>query len=128
MCSPILVILERDENNLKTYLTTIRNNVQEWLECRPSCIVVSDADCGAVWPGFDFRLEFCKCILPSRLESTINSRRAASPFVRLVEGKRSWKPLTTPRVFSLKIVTKPSRIVLSPAWCSKLRLTTGVKI
>ncbi|GFY24401.1 uncharacterized protein TNCV_1014491 [Trichonephila clavipes] len=82
MCSPILVILERDENNLKTYLTTIRNNVQEWLECRPSCIVVSDADCGAVWPGFDFRLEFCKCILPSRLESTINSRRAASPFVR----------------------------------------------
>ncbi|GFV39589.1 hypothetical protein TNCV_4172981 [Trichonephila clavipes] len=30
------------------------------------------------------------------------------------------------RVFSLKIGVKPSEIVLSPAWCSRLRPTTGV--
>ncbi|GFT36973.1 pogo transposable element with KRAB [Trichonephila clavipes] len=44
-----------------------------------------------------------------------------------MEGKRGGIPLTTPRVFSLKIGVEPSKIVLSPAWCSKLRLITGVK-
>ncbi|GFU32155.1 uncharacterized protein TNCV_3833811 [Trichonephila clavipes] len=32
-------------------------------------------------------MEFCKCIVPSRYGGTLNSRRAASPLVRLVEGE-----------------------------------------
>ncbi|GFW36026.1 hypothetical protein TNCV_4928901 [Trichonephila clavipes] len=31
----------------------------------------------------------CKCIVPSRHRSTLNSRRAASSLVRLVEGEES---------------------------------------
>ncbi|GFW38063.1 hypothetical protein TNCV_835031 [Trichonephila clavipes] len=57
---------------------------------------------------------------------TVNNHRAASPLVRLVEAEE--RSLTTSRVFSLKIGVKPSQIVLSPVWCSKLRLTTGVHI
>ncbi|GFV66057.1 uncharacterized protein TNCV_1440641 [Trichonephila clavipes] len=33
-----------------------------------------------------------------------------------------------PKVFSLKIRAEPSQITLPPAWCSKLRLTTGVQL
>ncbi|GFV37614.1 hypothetical protein TNCV_4401811 [Trichonephila clavipes] len=44
---------------------------------RPTGIVVSDADCGAHG-------------------GTLNSRRAASPLVWLVEGVRGVKPLATP--------------------------------
>ncbi|GFS70940.1 transposable element Tcb2 transposase [Trichonephila clavipes] len=62
----------------------------------------------------------CKCIMPSRHGGTLYSRRAASPLVS--------PPLTTPRVFFLKMGMKPSKIVLSSAWCSKLKLTTGAKI
>ncbi|GFW73033.1 hypothetical protein TNCV_831521 [Trichonephila clavipes] len=36
--------------------------------------------------------------------------------------------MATPRAFSLYSGVKPSKIVLSPVWCSKLRLTTFVKI
>ncbi|GFV94372.1 uncharacterized protein TNCV_3352101 [Trichonephila clavipes] len=50
----------------------------------------------------------CKRIVPSRHGGTLNSRRAASPVVSLVEGKERWDPLTTPRVFTLKIGMKPS--------------------
>ncbi|GFS72752.1 hypothetical protein TNCV_1421341 [Trichonephila clavipes] len=39
---------------------------------------------------------------PLRHGGTLNSRRAASPLVRLVEGEERWKtPDPTPRVFSL---------------------------
>ncbi|GFU73113.1 uncharacterized protein TNCV_1354041 [Trichonephila clavipes] len=75
-------------------------------------------------PGED--MDVRKCIVPSRHGGTLNSRRAASPLVRLVEGEERGRPLTTLRVFSLKIGVKPSQIILSPEWCSKLRLTTGV--
>ncbi|GFW44162.1 hypothetical protein TNCV_3855231 [Trichonephila clavipes] len=62
-------------------------------------------------------------------EGTLNSRRAARSFARLVEGEERWEVPDHPRVFSLKIGVKPSQIVLSPAWCcSKLRLKTGVKM
>ncbi|GFU86492.1 hypothetical protein TNCV_423081 [Trichonephila clavipes] len=33
------------------------------------------------------RMDVCKCIAPSRYGGTLNSRRAASPLVRLVEGE-----------------------------------------
>ncbi|GFS48327.1 uncharacterized protein TNCV_2296961 [Trichonephila clavipes] len=45
-------------------------------------------------------MDVCKCIVPSRHGSTLNSRRAASPLVRLVEGKERRE---APGVFSLKI-------------------------
>ncbi|GFW32357.1 hypothetical protein TNCV_675161 [Trichonephila clavipes] len=54
-------------------------------------------------PGED--MDVCKCIVPLRPVGTLNSRRAASPLMRLVEGGE--RPLTTPRVFSLKIGVKP---------------------
>ncbi|GFS73299.1 hypothetical protein TNCV_4711811 [Trichonephila clavipes] len=44
----------------------------------------------------------CKCMVPLRHGSTLQSRSAASPLVRLVEGEERWEALTTPRVFSLK--------------------------
>ncbi|GFW40132.1 uncharacterized protein TNCV_5118151 [Trichonephila clavipes] len=36
-------------------------------------------------------MDVCKCILPSRHWATLKSRRAASPFVKLVEGEDSWE-------------------------------------
>ncbi|GFT93255.1 hypothetical protein TNCV_2220171 [Trichonephila clavipes] len=56
---------------------------------------------------------------------TLNSRRAASPLVWLVEVVERWKASDHPQVSSLKIGVETSEIVLSPAWCSKLRLMTG---
>ncbi|GFW84342.1 uncharacterized protein TNCV_1132111 [Trichonephila clavipes] len=50
-------------------------------------------------PGED--MDVCKCIVPSRHEGTLNSRQAASPLVRLVEGEKGERPLTLPGVFSL---------------------------
>ncbi|GFS85723.1 hypothetical protein TNCV_2974071 [Trichonephila clavipes] len=50
-------------------------------------------------------MNICECIVPSRQGGALNSRRAASPLVRLVEGEerkeRGGSPLTTPRVFFL---------------------------
>ncbi|GFY19589.1 hypothetical protein TNCV_4647611 [Trichonephila clavipes] len=40
--------------------------------------------------------------------------------------KRRGRPLTTFSVSSHKTVVEPNQNVLSPAWCSKLRLTTAV--
>ncbi|GFV62254.1 uncharacterized protein TNCV_985181 [Trichonephila clavipes] len=36
-------------------------------------------------------MDVCKCIVPSWHGGTLNSRRAASPLVRLVEGEEGWK-------------------------------------
>ncbi|GFX58872.1 uncharacterized protein TNCV_805761 [Trichonephila clavipes] len=36
-------------------------------------------------------MDVCKCIVPSRHGATLNSRRAASPLVRLVEGEERWE-------------------------------------
>ncbi|GFW21999.1 hypothetical protein TNCV_4822811 [Trichonephila clavipes] len=42
-------------------------------------------------------MDVSKCIVPSRHGGTLNSRRAASPFLRLVEEKEKRKaPVTTP--------------------------------
>ncbi|GFX85301.1 uncharacterized protein TNCV_2675761 [Trichonephila clavipes] len=68
---------------------------------KKSCPVVSDADCCAVRPGFESRRhDVCKCIVPSGHGVILNSRRAASPLVRLVEGEERWEALTLPRMFS----------------------------
>ncbi|GFV53093.1 hypothetical protein TNCV_2893251 [Trichonephila clavipes] len=62
-----------------------------------------------------------KCLVPSRYKGTLNSPRAVSRLVRLVEGKGSDRQrLRPPPGFFLKIiVVEPSQNVLSPAWCSK---------
>ncbi|GFW56250.1 uncharacterized protein TNCV_1877701 [Trichonephila clavipes] len=73
-------------------------------------------------------MDVCKCIVPLRHGDTLNSRPAASPRVWLEEGEERWETPGHPRVFSLYIEVEPNKIVLSPPWCSKLRLTTGVKI
>ncbi|GFW43708.1 uncharacterized protein TNCV_4770571 [Trichonephila clavipes] len=36
-------------------------------------------------------MDVCKCIVPSRHGGTINSRRAGSPLVRLVEREGRWE-------------------------------------
>ncbi|GFV47477.1 uncharacterized protein TNCV_885491 [Trichonephila clavipes] len=36
-------------------------------------------------------MEVCKCIVPAWHWGTINSRRAACPLVRLVEGEERWE-------------------------------------
>ncbi|GFT15846.1 hypothetical protein TNCV_3314431 [Trichonephila clavipes] len=72
-------------------------------------------------------MDVCKWRVPLRHGGTVNSSRTESPFVKLMEGEERGKPLTIPKAFSLKIGVEPSQIVLSPAWCSKLRLTTGVQ-
>ncbi|GFS88508.1 uncharacterized protein TNCV_1461451 [Trichonephila clavipes] len=36
-------------------------------------------------------MDVCKCIVPSQHGGTLNSRRAVSPLVRLVEGKERWE-------------------------------------
>ncbi|GFU18194.1 hypothetical protein TNCV_2033441 [Trichonephila clavipes] len=96
------------------------------IKSRPSTIEVNDADCCAVRFGFKCRRrhgDVCKCIVPLRHGGTLNSRRAASPLVRLVEEEERLN-LAIPRGFFLKSEMEPSEIVFSPVWCSKLRLTT----
>ncbi|GFU13509.1 HTH_Tnp_Tc3_2 domain-containing protein [Trichonephila clavipes] len=54
-----------------------------------------------------------KCIVPMWHGGTLNSRRAASPLVRLVEEVERWEaPDST--LFSFKIGVETSQIVLSP--------------
>ncbi|GFV13466.1 uncharacterized protein TNCV_129641 [Trichonephila clavipes] len=42
-------------------------------------------------------MDACKCIVPSRHGGTLNSRRAASPFERLVEGEERWEASDHPQ-------------------------------
>ncbi|GFV41203.1 hypothetical protein TNCV_2979571 [Trichonephila clavipes] len=70
-------------------------------------------------------MDVYKWIVPLRHEGTLNSRRATSLLVRLVERveiREASDPLPL-RVLSLKIGVESSQIVLSFVWCSKLRLT-----
>ncbi|GFV33111.1 uncharacterized protein TNCV_509501 [Trichonephila clavipes] len=55
--------------------------------CRPTGIVVSDADCCAVGTGFESRRRH-GCL---RHGGTLNSRRAVSPLESLVEGEERWE-------------------------------------
>ncbi|GFS71453.1 hypothetical protein TNCV_5051561 [Trichonephila clavipes] len=68
-------------------------------------------------------MDVCKHIVHLRHGVTLNSRQAASYLVRgWWKGKRGGRLLIPPRVFSHEIGVEPRKIVLSPAWCSKLRL------
>ncbi|GFT29656.1 hypothetical protein TNCV_4890841 [Trichonephila clavipes] len=74
-------------------------------------------------PGED--MDVYKCIVPLRHGGTLNSRRDASREVggREIEVGDSWPP---PGFSPTKYWGGTEQ--LSPAWCSKLKLTTGVKI
>ncbi|GFU39809.1 hypothetical protein TNCV_1949881 [Trichonephila clavipes] len=69
-------------------------------------------------------MDVCKCIVPSRHGGTLNSRRAVSTLVRLVEGVTWWETTENRQGVPLKIGVETNQIVLSPAWGSKLRITT----
>ncbi|GFW98657.1 hypothetical protein TNCV_2758361 [Trichonephila clavipes] len=59
-------------------------------------------------------MDVCKCIVPLRHGGTLNSRRAASSFVWLVDGVERWEAHDRPQVSSLKFGVETSEIVLSP--------------
>ncbi|GFW54526.1 uncharacterized protein TNCV_2232001 [Trichonephila clavipes] len=42
-------------------------------------------------------MDVCKCIVPLRQGGTINSRRAANPLVKLVEGEERWETSDQPQ-------------------------------
>ncbi|GFX69943.1 uncharacterized protein TNCV_2079231 [Trichonephila clavipes] len=42
-------------------------------------------------------MDVCKCIVPSRHWGSLNSRRATSPLVRLVEGEERWESPDDPQ-------------------------------
>ncbi|GFW80111.1 hypothetical protein TNCV_460201 [Trichonephila clavipes] len=65
------------------------------------------------------RHDTSKCIVPSRHGGTLNSRRAASPLVKLMEGEKRWEAPDHPRCPPSKLGVKTRQIVLSPAWRSK---------
>ncbi|GFV04663.1 hypothetical protein TNCV_295401 [Trichonephila clavipes] len=73
-------------------------------------------------------MDVCKCIVHSRHGVTLNSRRGARPLVRLAKEEERCESLNTPGCSSSKLGLEPSKIALSPEWCSKLSLTTGVKM
>ncbi|GFV58004.1 hypothetical protein TNCV_2573001 [Trichonephila clavipes] len=72
-------------------------------------------------------MDVFKCMVSSRHRGTLNSRRVVSPLVKLVEGEERSEAPEPPDVLSLKIGVEMSQNVLSSAWCSRLRLTTGVQ-
>ncbi|GFV29025.1 uncharacterized protein TNCV_1378761 [Trichonephila clavipes] len=72
-------------------------------------------------PGED--MDVCKCIVPARHGGTLNSRRAASPFVRLVEGEERWKASDHPQSVPLNWGgIEPNRSVT----CMVLKATANV--
>ncbi|GFV67574.1 hypothetical protein TNCV_4622541 [Trichonephila clavipes] len=94
---------------------------------RPYDIVVSDADCGAVETGFESRKRHgCayKCTVSSQKRGTPNSLQTASPLVRIVEEEEMWEVPDNPQCV-LSQNWGGNEQNLPPAWCSKLRLTTG---
>ncbi|GFW88262.1 hypothetical protein TNCV_820191 [Trichonephila clavipes] len=64
--------------------------------------------------------------VPLRRGVTLNSHRAASLLGRLVEGEDRWEASDPPGCPPSQLGW--SQITLSPVWCTKLRLTTGVKL
>ncbi|GFU27809.1 hypothetical protein TNCV_449321 [Trichonephila clavipes] len=85
----------------------------------------SDADCCAVEHGFESRRRHGCSQMYSAFAAGGYSKQPSSrsPLVRLVEGKERWEASDHLQGVLLKIGVEPSQNVLSPVWCSKLRLT-----
>ncbi|GFV65507.1 uncharacterized protein TNCV_1737441 [Trichonephila clavipes] len=58
-------------------------------------------------PGED--KDVCKCIVPLRHGGTLNTRRAASPLVWLVEGVERWEAPDHPRCLPSKLGWKRAK-------------------
>ncbi|GFW91420.1 hypothetical protein TNCV_3375861 [Trichonephila clavipes] len=72
-------------------------------------------------------MNVCKRIVPLGHDGTQKAIEQALS-CRWLRGKKNGKPLTTSKMFSLKIDMEPSQFSLPPVWCSKLRRTTGVHL
>ncbi|GFU34503.1 hypothetical protein TNCV_1992431 [Trichonephila clavipes] len=59
-------------------------------------------------------MNVCKCVVPLRHSGTLNSSRAVSPLVWLVEEIERWEVPDDSQVSFLKIGVETSQIVLSP--------------
>ncbi|GFW53778.1 hypothetical protein TNCV_3938721 [Trichonephila clavipes] len=83
----MLLVMVKDGRWLD-FVLCVMHEKEDDLKIHTKTHLVSDADCCAVETGFESRedMDVCKCIVPLRHESTLNSRRAANPPVRLVEG------------------------------------------
>ncbi|GFU15395.1 hypothetical protein TNCV_1045941 [Trichonephila clavipes] len=72
--------------------------------------------------------DICKCVVPLQHEGTLNSRRTASPLVRLVQGEARWEFLDPQGVLPLNWIGTEKKIILPPVWCSRLRPTKRVHL
>ncbi|GFV60000.1 hypothetical protein TNCV_1401081 [Trichonephila clavipes] len=88
--------LRENRRNQKNMLGGVLEHDTRLVEFRPwtpppleEFLMFRDADCCAVRPGFrSWRgLDVCKCTVPLGHGGTVNSHRAASRLVRLVEGE-----------------------------------------
>ncbi|GFU86442.1 uncharacterized protein TNCV_1417941 [Trichonephila clavipes] len=78
------------KDNIRRVIADIRPQMLEKvIENWTSRLDYIRASRGSSIPGED--TDVCKCIVPSRYGKTLNSRRATSPLVRLVEGEERWK-------------------------------------
>ncbi|GFW31407.1 hypothetical protein TNCV_3416631 [Trichonephila clavipes] len=67
--------------------------------------------------------------MPLQHGGTLNSRRAASPLMRLVEGEERWEAPDSLGCFPSKLGwNQAKKTVLSPIWCLRLRPKTGVPL
>ncbi|GFX56773.1 uncharacterized protein TNCV_495211 [Trichonephila clavipes] len=62
-------------------------------------------------------MDVCKCIVPSRHGSTLNSRRTTNPLLRLVEEEEMWEAPNHPHGVFPQNWSGKSQIVLSPTRC-----------
>ncbi|GFX83735.1 hypothetical protein TNCV_349991 [Trichonephila clavipes] len=79
-------------------------------------------------PGEGMDVCKCKCIGPLWQGGTLNSHRATSPLVRLVESEEKRQALDQLQNVPCKIGMELSQTVQSPGECSRLRLTTKVQL
>ncbi|GFX22982.1 hypothetical protein TNCV_2086901 [Trichonephila clavipes] len=68
----------------------------------PSCIVMLTAVPLSLGSNLAKDMDVCKCIVSSRHEDTLNTRRAASPLVWLVEEEERWQAFGHSEGFSTK--------------------------
>ncbi|GFT42551.1 transposable element Tcb2 transposase [Trichonephila clavipes] len=75
------------QDNIRCLINSMPDRVAA---CIAAGAVVSDDDCCAIGSNPGEGMDVCKCILISRLGGALNSRRATSLLVRLVEGQERW--------------------------------------
>ncbi|GFS77388.1 uncharacterized protein TNCV_4566211 [Trichonephila clavipes] len=98
-----------------------------YTNCRPSGMVALIAVPLGLSSNPEGSIDVFKCIVSLRHGNTLNFRRAASPLVRLLEEEERLEASEhTQGVLPQNWDETQPQIVVSPAWCSKLRKTTGV--